>query len=325
LKYLFPKTEKSEFVIGSSIMSQENKNNGEEFLIPDVEKNDIGFYGISHLHTQGGDFMLGLRADFRKIKKLSFNKNYSSLNASFGYKVMLEEKGIMRLNLSSGYRAPNLSELFSEGVHHGTAQYEIGNKDLMEEKSFQADFALETYTSNSTFGVDVFINKLSNFIYLNPTGNKIEGMPVYNYVQNDATLLGMELYADRETSLDWLSYKTSLSLLNGKKSGGFLPLMPPITFKHSFNFDFGNNHFELRALAKGEKKNLALFETKTNSYLVVGVSGSHNLNLLDNNIDLSWSVNNLFDTEYYDHLSRLKNIGIYEMGRNISIGLNYKF
>jgi len=238
---------------------------------------------------------------------------------------MLEEKGIMRLNLSSGYRAPNLSELFSEGVHHGTAQYEIGNKDLMEEKSFQADFALETYTSNSTFGVDVFINKLSNFIYLDPTGNTIDGMPVYNYVQNDATLLGMELYADRETSLDWLSYKTSLSLLNGKKSGGFLPLMPPITFKHSFNFDFGNNHFELRALAKGEKKNLALFETKTNSYLVVGVSGSHNLNLLDNNIDLSWSVNNLFDTEYYDHLSRLKNIGIYEMGRNISIGLNYKF
>ena len=60
--------------------------------------------------------------------------------------------------------------------------------------------------------------------------------------------------------------------------------MPPITFKHSFNFDFGNNHFELSALAKGEKKNLALFETKTNSYLVVGVSGSHNLNLLDNNL-----------------------------------------
>jgi len=37
------------------------------------------FYGISHIHTQGGDFMLGLRADFRKIKKTGFDKNYSSL------------------------------------------------------------------------------------------------------------------------------------------------------------------------------------------------------------------------------------------------------
>ena len=82
-----------------------------------------------------------------------------------------------------------------------------------------------------------------------------------------------------------------------------------------------NSHFE----SLGKKQNLGQFETETNSYLVVDISGSHDLNFLDNPINLSWSVNNLFDREYYDHLSRLKNIGIHEMGRNISIGLNYKF
>ena len=55
------------------------------------------------------------------------------------------------------------------------------------------------------------------------------------------------------------------------------------------------------------------------------ISGSHDFNFLQNSINLSWAINNLFDREYYDHLSRLKNMEIYEIGRNISFGLNYNF
>ena len=178
----------------------------------------------------------------------------------------------------------------------------------------------------STFEMGVFYNKLSDYIYLNPTGNKIEGLPVYNYVQDEASLFGLELSRSKETSIEWLSYKTSLAYVNGeKKNREYLPLIPPITLKHSFDFDFDNSSFQISALAKGKKQNLGLFETETNSYFVMDISGSHDLNLLDNTINLSWAVNNLLDREYYDHLSRLKNIGIHEMGRNISIGLNYKF
>ena len=92
--------------------------------------------------------MIGLRADFRTIKKTDFDENYSSLTTSLGFKRNLGDNGIMRINFSNGYRAPNLSELFAEGVHHGTGQYEIGDKTLTEEKSFQTDFSLETYALN---------------------------------------------------------------------------------------------------------------------------------------------------------------------------------
>jgi iron complex outermembrane receptor protein len=326
MKYLFPKNEKTEFVVGSNLMFQENKNIGEEELIPDAEKNDFGIFGLTHIHTDSWDIMIGLRADFRTIKKTDFDENYSSLTTSLGFKRNLGDNGIMRINFSNGYRAPNLSELFAEGVHHGTGQYEIGDKTLTEEKSFQTDFSLETYALNSTFEMGVFYNKLSDYIYLNPTGNKIEGLPVYNYIQDDASLFGLELSRSKETSIEWLSYKTSLAYVNGeKKNREYLPLIPPITLKHSFDFDFDNSSFQISALAKGKKQNLGLFETETNSYFVMDISGSHDLNLLDNTINLSWAVNNLLDREYYDHLSRLKNIGIHEMGRNISIGLNYKF
>ena len=326
VKYVFPKKDKSEFVIGTNFLFQENINIGEEALIPDAKKSDLGLYGLTHIHTTSWDILIGLRADFRNIKKIDFDENFSSITSSLGFKRKLGEKGIMRINFSNGYRAPNLSELFAQGVHHGTAQYEIGDKNLNVEKSFQTDFSIETFTSNYTFGLDIFYNKLSDYIYLNPTGNKIEGLLVYNYSQADASLFGLELFLTKETSLEWLSYKTSLAFINGEKTNReYLPLIPPITLKHSFNFNFDNNSFEISALAKGKKQNLGQFETQTNSYLVMDISGSHDLNLLNNSIKLSWSVNNLFDKEYYDHLSRLKNMEIYEMGRNISVGLNYNF
>jgi iron complex outermembrane receptor protein len=47
--------------------------------------------------------------------------------------------------------------------------------------------------------------------------------------------------------------------------------------------------------------------------------------LLGNDLNVFWSIDNVFDKEYYDHLSRLKTIGIPEMGRNISVGLKYNF
>ncbi|MBT6169462.1 MAG: TonB-dependent receptor [Flavobacteriaceae bacterium] len=327
MKYLFPKKDKSELVLGSNILFQENKNIGEEALIPDAKKNDFGIYGLTHIHSVSWDILIGLRADFRNIKQTDFDKNFSRLTSSLGFKRKLGEKGVMRINFSRGYRAPNLSELFSEGVHHGTAQYEIGNKNLKEERSSQIDLSIVTSTSNSTFGMDIFYNKLSDYIYLNPTGNKIGDFKVYNYLQEDASLFGGEIFLSKKTSLDWLSHKTSLAYVSGEKAnkGGYLPLIPPVTLKHSFNFEFDNNSFEISALAKGKKQNIGQFETKTNSYFVMDISGSHDFNFLENSINLSWSINNLFDREYYDHLSRLKNMEIYEIGRNISFGLNYNF
>ena len=54
-KYIFPKTDKFEFILGGSILNQENLNFGEEELIPDAEKKDLGFYGISHVHLDNLD------------------------------------------------------------------------------------------------------------------------------------------------------------------------------------------------------------------------------------------------------------------------------
>jgi iron complex outermembrane receptor protein len=64
---------------------------------------------------------------------------------------------IVRLNLASGFRAPNLAELTSNGVHEGTNRYEIGNSDLKTEQNVQSDINLEYNNSHFEFFVNGFI------------------------------------------------------------------------------------------------------------------------------------------------------------------------
>ena len=326
-KYLFPKSDKFEFILGGSILNQENTNFGEEELIPNAEKQDLGFYGISHVHLNKLDLMVGFRGDQRDITTNSFNKSYSSFTASLGLKKNLGSSSVLRLNYASGYRAPNLSELFADGVHHGTARYEIGNDRLLVEKTNQIDLSLQTYSDMITFGVDVFYNFCNNHIFLNPTGSSMEGMPVYNYSQADSNISGIEVMMSGKTNLDWLTYNTSLEYLSGKlEEGGYLPLISPLTFKLDFDLDFNQaGTYEIGLLSKANQNDVSDFETSTESYSLVDISGSYMLNLANNDLNLFWSVSNLFDKEYVDHLSRLKTLNIHDMGRNISVGLKYSF
>ena len=91
------------------------------------------------------------------------------------------------------------------------------------------------------------------------------------------------------------------------------------------HLDFNNNNYKISIISKGKQNNIGQFETATDSYLLMNLTGSHEFNLTNNNLGFVWSINNLLDTEYFDHLSRFKKMGIHEMGRNISFGLNYKF
>ena len=326
-KYIFPKTDKFEFILGGSILDQENSNAGEEELIPNAEKQDLGFYGISHVHLDNLDLMVGFRGDQRDIQTHDFSKSYSSFTSSIGLKKNIGSSSNLRINYSSGYRAPNLSELFADGVHHGVARYDKGDANLGVEKSNQLDFVFNTFSEKTTFGVDFFFNSLDNYIYIKPTGTEMNDMPLYNYVQEDANLFGLEVSISGKTSADWLTYNTSIEYLQGKvRDGGYLPFISPLTFKLDFDLDFDEaGSYEIGLLSKANQNDVADFETTTESYSLVDISGSYMLNMANNDLNLFWSVSNLFDKEYVDHLSRLKNLNLHAMGRNISVGLKYSF
>jgi len=327
LKYTLPKLENLETIVGANFLSQENKNHGEEMLIPDAEKMDVGIFGMWHYHLDKFDVMFGSRFDNREIKVGGDEHEYFSFTNSLGLKTSMGSNSIVRVNLSSGYRAPNLAELFSDGAHHGSNQYEIGNSSLVEEQNTQFDVSYSyTNGSNLSVGVDVFYNDISDYIYLNPTSAVIDDLPVYHFDQTDSTIFGGSVHLSYDTNIDWLSFDTSLEYMNGETADGdYLPMIAPLTLNQDFTIDINDNIFELDLLYKSKQDNVSEFESSTDSYFTVNLSGSHKIDISDNSLNIFWSVDNLLDAEYIDHLSRLKNIGIHEMGRNISVGLNYNF
>ena len=55
------------------------------------------------------------------------------------------------------FRAPNIAELGSNGVHEGTFRYEYGDNDLKSETSLQFDGGVEVNYEHFNFGINGFI------------------------------------------------------------------------------------------------------------------------------------------------------------------------
>ena len=322
-----PQSEDFNLILGTSILSQTNKNFGHEILIPDAEINDFGLYALGEISLGNfADTTIGLRYDNRSISSGSSSSDFSNFNGALGFKKEFTTS-TLRFNLSSGFRSPNLVELFSDGSHHSTFMYKKGNPNLLAENSFQTDLSFQVYDEDSALSFDLFLNDIRDYIYLQPTNTLIDGLQLHNYLQQDATLYGGEIHLNKNTSFDWLSYYTSLEYVFGETQDGMaLPYISPFTFNQVFNISFSSNYsFEIDFVAKAQQNRTAMYEESTDGYSLLNLSGTWMTSFLGNDLNIFWSIDNVFDKEYYDHLSRLKTAGIEEMGRNISVGLKYNF
>ncbi len=323
---VMPQSDNLNLTIGTNFLSQENKNFGHEELIPDAEKKDFGLYALGQITMENGAALLGVRYDNRSISSDMGSADFSNFNGSVGIKRDFENS-TLRFNISSGYRAPNLIELFADGVHHGTFRYYRGNLNLVAEKSFQTDISFDINNDDSSVSFDLFYNDISDYIYLSPSSDREDGFAVYDYMQQDSKLYGGEISFAKKTGFDWLSYNTSLEYIFAESADGeALPFISPLTFNQVFNIDISSNYsFEIDFLAKAKQGRVSMFEEETDGYSVLNLSGNWMTSFLDNDLNIFWSISNVFDKEYYDHLSRFKTAGIEEMGRNISVGLKYNF
>ena len=322
-----PQSEDFNLILGTSILSQTNKNFGHEILIPDAEMNDFGLYALGEISLgNSADTTIGLRYDNRSISSGSSSSDFSNFNGALGFKKEFTTS-TLRFNLSSGFRSPNLVELFSDGSHHSTFMYKKGNPNLLAENSFQTDLSFQVYDEDSALSFDLFLNDIRDYIYLQPTNTFIDGLQLHNFLQQDATLYGGEIHLNKNTSFDWLSYYTSLEYVFGETQDGMaLPYISPFTFNQVFNISFSSNYsFEIDFVAKAQQNRTAMYEESTDGYSLLNLSGTWMTSFLGNDLNIFWSIDNVFDKEYYDHLSRLKTAGIEEMGRDISVGLKYNF
>jgi iron complex outermembrane receptor protein len=342
-KYHLPKFDKIETIVGVQGMHQTNTNSGEEYLIPNATTNDFGVFGTANYEWKSSALQAGLRFDNRKITSIehgiageegyfqAIDKSFDSFNASLGYKTNLLEKLTLRLNLASGFRAPNLAELTSNGVHEGTNRYEVGNPNLKTEQNVQTDVNLEYKNSHFEFFINGFYNHINNYIYTSPTGEVIDNNDVFDYIQDNAKLFGGEIGLHfHPHPLDWLHFETSFETVTGEKQNGdYLPLIPANNWNNTLRTEFKIKEWftegfaSLNVSSTFNQNNVSGFETKTNGYTLVNLGFGGKIKLGKTAFDVSLNGNNLFDKTYIAHLSRLKTDEIPNIGRNIVLGMNF--
>ncbi|SIS74930.1 iron complex outermembrane recepter protein [Zobellia uliginosa] len=344
LLYHLPKWGNWETIVGAQGMHQTNTNFGEEALIPDATTKDIGFLATSHLHFQNNsDLQLGLRYDRRTLSGeengitgeegyiAPIDRDFNSVNAAIGYKLEPLKRLTARINLASGFRAPNLAELTSNGVHEGTNRYEIGNADLSNEQNLQTDISLEYKNEHVEFYVNGFYNTVNDYIFIQSNGQTIDGNTVFLYEQQDAKLYGGEIGLHiHPHPLDWLHIETSFETVTGKlKDESYLPLIPANALNNTLRTEFtkSNSWLEnyyafvtLKSVFKQDK--VGGFELASDGYNLLSLGLGGRTLLFDYPIDIRVSANNILNTDYISHLSRLKTDGIANIGRNINIGIS---
>ena len=320
-------------------MYQRNRNYGEEVLIPDANTIDNGFFGIWNTKVHRWNFQAGLRFDNRQLNGLetafgnnekieNINRNFSNLTYSIGamYKDNLQT---IRLNASSGFRAPNTSELLSDGEHEGSNRYEIGDADLNSEFARQIDLSYSLFTDHIEFTINPFYSSIDNYIYLNPADSMINGKQVYYYRQQNATLSGGELsFHWHPHNIHWLHLESAYSQILGQgENGKYLSLMPANNVNSTLKVEFREkesfyiSEVFVQQILKFEQYNTAEFEKPSPQYQVLNIGMTANWKLGMAKLSFRAGVNNVFNTKYIDHLSRLRNLEVPGQGRNVYFGL----
>ncbi|MCR4922358.1 MAG: TonB-dependent receptor, partial [Bacteroidaceae bacterium] len=163
IRYLTQEFSGFKLSAGAGGMFQQSLNLGEEMLIPEYKLFDIGLFATGSKTWDNVSLNAGLRYDHRHLD--FHQRNFQTVTGSMGAVWNISPQWNLRLNAARGYRAPNMSELGSDGVHEGTLRYEVGNAGLKAEHSMQADLGADFTSRYFSFQVALFANRIDNYIF----------------------------------------------------------------------------------------------------------------------------------------------------------------
>ena len=351
--YLYAKWKKGKWTIAGGLRYDHRDENGREmYTRPDAS---TGFYRQVPLSDSAG----GHR------QFAPFRLNFQGVTGSTGFTYRLNDRVSFKANIARGYRAPNITEIASNGLDPGAHIYYIGNLNFRPEFSLQEDIGVLASYPTITFNAGIFYNYIRNYIYedqkTDQTGNPIVIIPgnkTFQYQQTNAVLYGLNavlnvhpatwkaFHWDNSFSLVY-GYNLSPAYKGKGNEGAYLPFLPPPRLLSSVHYEFhaGRGHalpVNLKVESDynaAQNHYLGLYgtETPTAAYVLLNVMAGTEIAYSGSNvIQLQFAVNNLLDASYQSHLSRLQYLeyytsspnghrGIYNMGRNICAKVIWRF
>ncbi|MDP3739273.1 MAG: TonB-dependent receptor [Hyphomonadaceae bacterium] len=303
---------------------------GDESLIGPTTTKQTGIFAYETYDRGTWGLEGGLRFDDVDVDNIVGGaRGFDAWNASFGAHVHLGDNVFLGGSVSRTERAPTDIELFADGPHLATEQFEVGDDTLTTEEGVNYELTARWEGDAVNVSGSVYRFDFDSFIYLEDTGVVVPGpegdLPVFQFVQAGANFTGFEVSADAQLGnalgVDWKTDGSVDFVRAELDAGGNLPLIPPMTVNAGIEGERGIFTGRLEAQYGAEQDEVAAFETPTDDYLTfdarLGIA-------LTSNVKLMLEARNLTDEEVRVHASPLKEFAPMP-GRNFRVALRAEF
>ena len=236
--------------------------------------------------------------------------------------------------LMHSWRSPTLEELYSEGPHLAAFAFEVGNPDLDAERGLGSEIFARYNTSRASVEFATYYNHFPNYLYAQDTGRPSiprADLNEFQYIGTEATMYGAEFSSEIQMFNNF-TVDGNISFTIGDRvvpqdeqdqtgltvSEQPLPMMPPL--KGNLGLRYTNSGLTLgtRVRAAASQTRLGEIETPTDGYTVFDLNAQYRFDWAGSLHTVSLNALNIFNEEYYNHLSRVKDI-FPEPGRNVSL------
>lgn len=317
------------------------------FLIPNYRAMNAGAFAIERFVRLRWELEAGIRYDVKNLQAFFWENNvlqtpefnWANLSGTVGGLLRISPHLRWSANFGTAWRPPQVNELFSDGLHHGTASIEVGDPNLRPEQAYNFITTLN-YSEHEKFSseLSLYHNYIDNFIYLQPTFPPrltIRGsFPTFEYQQVDARMVGADAFVSFAL-IDHLTLEAKGSVLRARNltTDDFLILMPPDQFSGELRYEWtdrGNlvNPYVSAEYQFNRRQNRAPenqdYAPTPDAYGLVNIEAGAEFLIGKQKIDVGFSVLNAANVRYRNYLNRLRYYSD-EMGRNYVLRLRIPF
>lgn len=304
---------------------------GEEAFVPTNSVQNMALFALQEFEFDSLELEVGGRYEHSDVdagRSLGLLRDFDSFSGSAGLSYVLVDDLRAGVNLSRAERAPSAQELFANGPHIATQQFEIGSASLTTEGSWGVEGYVRGTVGPARVGASVYRNWFDGFIYLQDTGVEEDGLEVFQFLQQDADHFGIE--GEVQLPLVETDGFALLADVRGDyvratlDDGSPVPRIPPLSLLGALEAQVA--HFDARAEVQwfDQQDRVADYETLTEGFTFVNMSLAWHPFEGRDNLTIIAQANNVFDEEGRRHASFTKEY-VPLSGRNFRVSARASF
>lgn len=326
---------------------------GGELSTPATRDYTLAGYAISEFGSGATRFQAGVRYDWARYEpqEVSFvfvggqmvptrARSFGSFSGSVGVLHEFAHNTRVGLNASRAYRTPDFNELYSNGPHLAANSYDVGDPNIDQETGLGGDLFLRHSGERVRYEAAVFVMQLDNYIFPSSRGRAELGAagdkPRFQYTNEDARFFGGEATLSVQLAGPWTveagasyvearftSARDSIPVITPTDTvfvaaSRHPPLIPPFNGRAALRYGAERRSAGAEVKWSADANHLGDFESRTAGYAILNIDAGIQMLLGGKLHSITLRVDNVFDTEYRNHLSRIKDL-MAQPGRNFAL------